>query len=73
MPPSRQLTVVVDVAVVVVVVLVTVAVESPADVDDEPVVVVVSPAAVVESHDAAQTLLQHVMPVSQSPILTLSL
>ena len=60
-PPRRQLTVVVVVAVVVVVVLVTVVVESPADVDDESV-------AVVESHDAAQMLLQHVIPVSQRPI-----
>lgn len=54
----------------VVVVVAVVVVLVPADDDDE------SPAAVdvdVESHDAAQTLLQQVIPVSQRPILTASL
>lgn len=55
---------------VVVVVAVVVVLVPDDDADDE------SPAAVdvdVESHDAAQTLLQQVIPVSQRPILTASL
>jgi len=73
-PPSRQAVVVVVEAVVVV----TVDVVSPAAVVDvvspAAVVDVVSPAAVdVESHEAAQTLLQQLSPVSQRPILMASL
>jgi len=60
---------------VVVVVVVVVLVPDDVDDDDDDDVDDESPAAVdVEvSHDAAQTLLQQVIPVSQRPILTLSL
>lgn len=53
----------------VVVVVAVVVVLVPADDDESPAAVDVD----VESHDAAQTLLQQVIPVSQRPILTASL
>lgn len=53
----------------VVVVVAVVVVLVPDDEDESPAAVDVD----VESHDAAHTLLQQVIPVSQRPILTASL
>jgi len=68
------LVVVVLVVVVLVVVVLVVDVVEVDDVVVEVVVVIADVgAAVVVSHEAAHTLLQHIIPVSQRPLLILSL